>query len=316
MAAVGSIIRFFLVAGVAGLVWTLALGSIARWIWRAVRRGDAKAVPAWRKAAETTCVVLGALGILAIAWAALVEPYWPRVERSTIHSEKVQGRGFRIVHLSDLHSDPRERLEDDIPGIVAGLDPDLVVFTGDGINSEQGLPSFRSCMKALAAEYPTYGVRGNWEAWYFPGLDVFEGTGVHALSGTGDLVTLQGDEVWIAGAAVGQESGIAASMRDAPPGAFAVYLHHFPALAEHAVEQGADLVLSGDTHGGQVRVPPLGALIRVHRHGFWAPAGMHEVGDAHLYISQGIGMEGGRAPRVRFMCRPEIAVIDVQPGGP
>jgi hypothetical protein len=60
-------------------------------------------------------------------------------------------------------------------------------------------------------------------------------------------------------------------------------------------------------------VPPLGALIRIHRRGVWLPAGLHEIDGSHLYVSRGIGMEGGRAPRVRFMCRPEIAVIDVVP---
>jgi predicted MPP superfamily phosphohydrolase len=308
-----SLLRLFVVAALAATVWALALGSLVRWIARALRRSD-KPVPGWRRRVEIASVVLGGLGVLALAYSILVEPYWPQVTHTPVASSKVHER-LRIVHLSDLHSDPTERLEHDIPAIVRGLEPDLVVFTGDAINSEQGLPNFRSCMRSIASRHPTYGVLGNWEAWWFTGLDVFKGTGVVELDGTGTLLDLNGNPVWLAGTAVENESAIGDSLAGAPQDAYTIVLHHYAAMAERAARLGADLVLSGDTHGGQIRVPPLGALIRVSRHGVWLPAGIHRIGGSHLYVSRGIGMEGGRVPRVRFLCRPEIALIDVLPGG-
>lgn len=310
-----SLVRLLLVFLLAVTVWVLATGSMVRWIVRAVRK-PAKSVPAWKRILEVTSVALGAAGLVAMAYAHWVEPYWPKVTRVSIISPLVKGDGLRIVHLSDLHSDPTVRLEEKIPQMVDELDPDLVMFTGDGANSKEGLPVFRKCMRRISENHPTYGVQGNWEAWWFADVDVFEDTGVTELDGAGELVMVGESPVWVAGAAVENETSMAAAMSDAPADAFTVFLHHFPAMASRAASLGAHLVLTGDTHGGQVRIPALGALIRIHRHGVWYPAGLHRVDGAHLYVSQGIGMEGGRAPRVRFMCRPEIVVIDVQPHPP
>ena len=74
------------------------------------------------------------------------------------------------------------------------------------------------------------------------------------------------------------------------------------------------MLLAGHTHGGQVRFPLVGALVtnaRVPRS--WA-AGLTELpGGNRLLVSRGIGMECGYAPRIRFLCRPELVVIDLGP---
>jgi predicted MPP superfamily phosphohydrolase len=76
----------------------------------------------------------------------------------------------------------------------------------------------------------------------------------------------------------------------------------------------ADLLIAGHTHGGQVRLPFIGPLVtfsRVPR--AWA-AGLTRLSeDRTLIVSRGVGMERMDAPRLRFLCRPEIVVIDVQP---
>jgi len=76
----------------------------------------------------------------------------------------------------------------------------------------------------------------------------------------------------------------------------------------------ADILLAGHTHGGQVSIPFLGpplTMAEVPR--AWA-SGLTELsGDRHLYVSRGVGMERGNAPRVRFLTRPELAIIDVVP---
>ncbi len=108
-------------------------------------------------------------------------------------------------------------------------------------------------------------------------------------------------------------SCIAPAFAKVPEGRFSILVHHYPALVGQASALGADLHLAGDTHGGQIRLPLLGPLIRIHRMGIWYPAGLHRVESTWLYVNRGIGMEGGRVPRARFMCRPEIAVIDLAP---
>jgi predicted MPP superfamily phosphohydrolase len=79
----------------------------------------------------------------------------------------------------------------------------------------------------------------------------------------------------------------------------------------------ADLLLAGHTHGGQVQLPLLGPLMtncRVPR--AWAAGVTTLSHDRRLIVSRGIGMERGHAPQIRFLCRPELLVIDLKPGKP
>jgi uncharacterized protein len=73
--------------------------------------------------------------------------------------------------------------------------------------------------------------------------------------------------------------------------------------------------LAGHTHGGQVRMPFYGALLTMSRFDKKYEMGLHTVSGTSLFVSRGIGFEP-RMPRIRFFCRPEIAVIDVVGTGP
>ena len=72
--------------------------------------------------------------------------------------------------------------------------------------------------------------------------------------------------------------------------------------------------MAGHTHGGQVRLPLIGPLktsAKIPRH--WA-AGLTDIGGGRrLVVSRGIGMERLWAPRLRFLCRPELVILDVVP---
>ena len=110
------------------------------------------------------------------------------------------------------------------------------------------------------------------------------------------------------------EPALLPALEKVPRGRFTVLVHHYPETVDMMAGWGADLVLAGDTHGGQVRLPFVGPLVRISRYGRYRDIGLHRVGKTWLYINRGIGMEGGRAPRVRFRCRPEITLIEIAPG--
>ncbi len=78
----------------------------------------------------------------------------------------------------------------------------------------------------------------------------------------------------------------------------------------------ADLLVAGHTHGGQVRLPGLGPILtlcRVPR--AWA-AGRTEIAPGTtLIVSRGVGMERQYAPRLRFLCRPQLVFITLKPAG-
>ena len=264
-------------------------------------------------------VVLGIVsaGALAVGYGFFVEPYWPQVTHCVVPSSHLKPGSppIRVVLISDLHSDPKPRLEDRLPVLIAAEHPDLIVYTGDSINTERALPVFQGCMRRLAAIAPTFAVRGNWDTWYWGDADLFGGTGVRELDGQAVPVELPGAVVWVAGIAVGHESLAGRAVKEIPAGSPALFLYHYPypdVLPDEA--RGAiDLQCAGHTHGGQVALPLYGAILTLSKYGKKYEAGLYRVGPGFMYVTRGVGLEGGGAPRVRFFARPEIAVIEIVP---
>ena len=163
---------------------------------------------------------------------------------------------------------------------------------------------------------------GNWDAHYWPDLERFAGTGAVELDGEVHLLEVRGVTVAVAGVGWGGDvSG--AALEALPRDAVTLFLCHSPDQAVRADRLLAsmddpprvDLVLAGHTHGGQVALPLVGPIVTLTRAGPGLARGMHRLERTRLYTSRGIGMEGGPAPRVRFLARPEIAVFDFVPPG-
>lgn len=264
----------------------------------------------------------GVAGFFCIVYGYVVEPYWPEITYVKIATKKLTGSKdkFRIVHISDVHSDPRARLEERLPPEIAALKPDIIGFSGDSINSPEGLPVFRKFISQLAKIAPTFVVKGNWDAWYFKDKDRFGGTGAIELDGTAQTVRIgSGDQtinVQMCGLPVGTKKTVHEVMQGVPEKDFRVFLFHYPDFIEEMDRSKVDLYLAGHTHGGQVALPIYGAIVTLSARGKQFESGLHKYGNTQLYVSRGIGMEGGMAPRVRFCARPEVTVIDVSGQSP
>mgnify|MGYP001311866743 CR=1 FL=1 len=259
-------------------------------------------------------VYLLALGGLLCVLYGFLEPYWPEVTYVTIPSRRMPpGARFRIAQISDLHCEAVPRIEGVLPELVAAQSPDAIVFTGDAINRIEGLPIFRDCMTQLARIAPTFAVRGNWDVLRWKDADLFGGTGVTVLDKGAVPVRAGGAEVWIAGARLFAEWLPAAALEQAPRHAPRVLLYHLPQGIKAAAADGADLCLVGHVHGGQVRLPGYGALVALSPFNKKYEAGLYRVKDTWLYVNRGIGLQGDAAPRVRFLCRPEITILDLVP---
>ena len=261
---------------------------------------------------------LAGLGVACMAYGYFIEPYWLEVTRVRISSPKLAGadRPIRIVHISDLQCDPKCRLEEKIPSVVAELKPDLICFTGDAVNSvgPRALGNFRTCMARLAEIAPVYAVRGNWDTGWKISEKLFEGTGVHELQGQAVKLEIAGAKLCIAGAPWDTPSQLAQALDAAEGEAFTVLLCHWPDEVYYAAARRVDLYLAGHTHGGQIALPFYGALVTLSKYGKRFEAGLYRVKDTYMYVSRGIGMEGGLAPRARFCARPEITLIELVPG--
>jgi hypothetical protein len=304
------LLAVFLFLAMVVTVYLAAVVLLVRAVRRRVRRADG---PSRRERwAQRIVIPLAVVGLLCMAYGRFVEPYWLDVTHHRIVSPKLPPGTppIRIVHISDLHSDPTPRLEERLPEVIAEQKPDLVVFTGDAANSPDGLPTFKRCLTRIAAIAPTYAVKGNWDLRSWSPPDLVEGTGGRELDAEAVTATVRGVDLWIGG--VWDWHQLDVVLPQAPDDRFSILLYHYPVGAYKVADHGIDLYCCGHTHGGQVALPFYGALITLSHYGKRFEAGRYQVEDTTLYVNRGIGMEGSM-PRVRFCARPEVAVFDIVP---
>ena len=260
------------------------------------------------------CVhILAIVGIFCIMYGYFVEPYWIEVKTVEIGTEKLSHTRLKVVHISDTHCDIKIRNEKKMVEIINEIAPDIIVFTGDTLNTSAALTSFKDMMSSLKAGIGKFAVRGNFDVGLWRNLDLFSETGFQELDG--NIVSLEkdGEKFQISGLSI--QKGILYSniLKRTSPDQFNMFLYHYPDLIEDLDDLNVDLYLAGHTHGGQVALPIYGAIITLTKYGKKYEAGRYDVNDTVLYINRGMGMEGGHAPRVRFAARPEITVINIVP---
>jgi uncharacterized protein len=252
---------------------------------------------------------LAGLGFFCFAYAYFVEPYWLSVRKVAIHSSKIKSP-IRIVHISDIHSDSKPRLEEKLAAAIAVEKPDLIVFSGDSINSIEGLPVFRKCLTEIAKVAPTFVVKGNWDLGT---QNLFDGTGANWLNGKVESIEIKGNKVSLIGVSAFDTFKLDDKLSNLSAEKFNLFIYHLPDEIENIANSNVDLYCAGHTHGGQIALPFYGALMTLSKFDKKYESGTFEVGKTWLNVNRGIGMEGESAPRVRFYCRPEISVIDVLP---
>ncbi len=291
---------------------TLPLVALAAAAWSVRTKAPARAL----------ALSLGSLAALGLSLDALViEPSRLVERRYTVRSPRAPARGLTILHVSDLQTDGpcrRERLAVEAAGRQL---PDFVLFTGDltnGLgphdNAEDRVRAANTFLRGLRARYAVLAVYGDWDAWGddWPVWErrILEGTQAVMLYNRGETFELPDGRVTIYGGGGGGPNPVTVvpDLRGTD-GLRVVMAHHPDALEEALVEGGHDLALVGHTHGGQVVLPFLGALVTHTRGPFFG--GRYTVKGAPFIVSRGIGMRGGVAPRVRFNCPPEIGWIRV-----
>ena len=255
--------------------------------------------------------LLATIGIVCFLYGYFVEPYWIEVKTIEIKTEKLREASFKLVHISDMHCDKKVRNEKRVVELVNAINPDVIVFTGDTINTSVALATFKDTMKSLKAIIGKFAVLGNYDVWYWSDLDLFSDTGFKVLEQ--DVVTVKknNEVIQVSGLSVGYSELYSQVLKSVSSERFNVLLYHYPDLIENLGDFNIDLYLAGHTHGGQVAMPLYGALVTLSKYGKKYESGKYIVGDTVLYVNRGIGMEGGYAPRVRFWARPEITVFNI-----
>jgi predicted MPP superfamily phosphohydrolase len=257
----------------------------------------------------------GALG----AYAFLVEPRWLQVTKTKIHARGLHPslEGFRIALLTDMHAGAGTPLSvvRRACRMAMAERPDLVALTGDFAADDA--PGFRrvlGALECLRAPHGVYAVPGNHdhivgiETWH---RDVAEHPVVEDLTNRAVMHDVGGARLCVAG--VDDFSMGSPDLGVLPPPEerdFTLLLAHDPDQAERARRgyDAVDLIVSGHTHGGQVRLPFVGALRNPAEREDLYDEGLRRRPWTQVYTSRGVGTV--HIP-VRFLCRPEVAVLEL-----
>lgn len=288
------------------LLWRLARKRpVERGLWR----------HRWVRVATHCCAGLGTCCI-AYGWLWESNALQLTRPRVAVAGWPAAAPPLAILHVTDTHLEGRDRRVRLALEHAAAVTPQLVCWTGDYLNDRGSLALLEEMGRTIRGAAGAFAVGGNWDRAGPDdrGLDALAQAGVRVLRDERVAVAVQGTTVQVVGIDYPAQRGWERLVTEAPPGDPVVFLYHSPDLVEKlAALHRPALYLCGHTHGGQVRLPLYGALITLAHHGKRYEMGAYDVGAVSLYLSRGIGMEGGPMPRVRFWCRPELPLITVVP---
>lgn len=268
-------------------------------------------------------------GSLALYRGAIVEPARLAISELTVRSTQLPpgSPALRLLHISDIHLERPGSREDRLLDLVTQARPDLILISGDYVNlSHNEDPvthaAVRELLEQLRAPHGVYAVLGS------PPVDLHEQI---APLFTNLPVVLLRQERCELDLGHGRQLNLigmdcyhdiefdAARLADLANGTNGdkprVLLYHSPELMPQAAALGLDLYLCGHTHGGQVRLPLIGPVLTSSQLGRRYVMGHYQEGATHLYVTRGVGFEGLSAPRVRFLCPPEILLVTMEPAG-
>jgi uncharacterized protein len=267
------------------------------------------------------------VGTVLVIYGFWIEPHRIRVTRETLSSSKLAvPEPLRILHLGDLHVERISQRERELLDWVESLKPDLILFSGDFLSLSYlddpiTYEHARMILHGLNAPLGVFAVMGS------PAVDkpdvisqLLDGLEIRCLQDERVTLNYLGQSIDLIGITCSHKPFADATTLDSVLNGklkpFSILLYHSPDLAPEAAQRGIDLQLSGHTHGGQIRLPLIGALFAGSLYGKRFEAGRYQLDDMTLYVSRGIGLEGKGAPRVRFLCPPEIILWEISGEAP
>lgn len=264
--------------------------------------------------------ITGALIVvtLVLLGYAVFEARQLRVVRYTVPVENLPAGldGLTILHLSDLHDKEFGAGQKDLINLINRQDYDLAAITGDLVNRKKprARPGLDLVAQLQLRGKPVYFVPGNHDrVTGFGYRGRLQAAGARILVNRAERLNLNGGHVWVAGVDdphLGRDD-LERALSAVTDGAPVILLAHAPGIFERAAAAGVSLVLSGHTHGGQVRFPFLGALFTPG--GGLFPKydyGVYTAGRAAMVITGGLGES--HLP-IRFNMPPEMVLVTLRP---
>jgi uncharacterized protein len=219
-------------------------------------------------------------------------------------------KGFMILQVSDLHSGGSLKVEARVAGMLERISAGMMVMTGDF--GEEGGPvgpaieGVHVLVRPVIGRMPVYAVQGHtdspamMQALRDEGVRVVDNAAVPILEG-----------LWLVGWNPYREPHptVLDIVRSIPQGAAIILAAHSPEVMLTAGSDRATLVLTGHTHGGQIRFPFVRPLMLLTRLGPSYFRGLHRLDQSLLYINRGIGTT---TIPLRVYSPPEVTLLTLK----
>ncbi|MHB1457006.1 MAG: metallophosphoesterase [Armatimonadota bacterium] len=268
--------------------------------------------------------------ILIVTYAFFIEPFLIQVRKIDIHISKLppQMDGFTFCHLSDTHSTGYGILEKLIRRKLSDINADICVITGDLVQKLVASECFGRIFEGFKPAYGIYAIPGNGEHKWKVDIEALTRKLLDAeiklmvnsnvLLDVNDcrICIISVDDPFMA------YNDIKLAYNGCSDSDFELLLAHSPDILADIGDRKPRLILSGHTHGGQVRLPFIGALWLHCRYPYGISEGFYgskelstrtgkQLDGICMYVSRGLGASIIHA---RFLCRPEIAILTLRSG--
>lgn len=249
------------------------------------------------------------------AYSTLVAPHNYEVTRTDIVIPNLPERfeGFRITQLTDIHHSRLVSLSEvrRVVNLANETKPDLMVLTGDYTTSyRRYIEPCAEVLAGLKAPEGVWAVLGNHDHYTDPELTTraLLRNRIAVMNNSNTVLSRGPDAIQLAGIDDWSWNGTDwlrafYGRNEKLP---LVLLSHQPSVLDLEESKGASLIISGHTHGGQIKLPFIGAPARLATIDLKYANGLFRRGQTQLYVSRGTGVIG--LP-VRLGVRPEIAVL-------
>lgn len=263
---------------------------------------------------------------LTIFWGSFIEPRLIKIKKMDISlATTPRKESIKIVLAADLHVGHYKKMGF-IRRVAEKIDaqsPDLILLGGDLILGKEKNAQYLLPLNDIARKYPIFAVTGNHEFdLSFPGdpdykdktstlRKLFKEWGISILDNQIQKIVLEEGTFSVAGVPdiwTGKANlGIINNFID--PRYPKILLSHNPDIILDRQAKNFDLILSGHTHNGQIRLPFIGSIASLPtKLGRAFDAGLFKLKNGYLYITAGLGEAG---PRARLFNRPELVVINL-----
>lgn len=234
--------------------------------------------------------------------------------------------GYRILHISDLHMTKHGLLEEKTINLIKSRKVDMCVVTGDVTTSPRASDTFRRICSSINHTDPIFTVLGNSEhkPWVDTKIliDALSFEGEKLLINSSSVIQRSSESIYIVGVddPYSHRDNLQVAFEGVDPNSFIIFLTHCPSSTPQAIEHGADLILAGHTHGGQVRFPFTNRFWTHMRKNKRLNNGLYNSEDLSriikskvehsiLFVNRGIGTS---RIHIRFLCPPEIVWITLK----